>query len=127
MTSTHASNTGRTCPATSHKHADPYKQKNLDLDTSLKEKVEGLVSFVEGLKYGLMTTRQNESGMLVSRCMAVAGRVCFSNHYILPRFLRDIGVRDTDRFGGGRRTGLISCFILTPKPGRRTNCSWIPT
>lgn len=77
MTSTHAS-------STTHKHADPYKQKNLDLDTNLKEKVEGLVSFAEGLKFGLMTTRQNESGMLVSRCMAVAGRVCFST------FLKDI-------------------------------------
>lgn len=74
MTSTHASNT-------THKHADPYKQKNLDLDTNLKEKVEGLVSFAEGLKFGLMTTRQNESGMLVSRCMAVAGRVCSSTFF----------------------------------------------
>lgn len=72
MTSTHASNTSG---VTAHKHADPYKQKNLDLDTNLKEKVEGLVSFVEGLKFGLMTTRQNESGMLVSRCMAVAAKV----------------------------------------------------
>lgn len=76
MASTHASNTGGVCSTT--RHADPYKQKNLDLDTSLKDKVEGLVSFAEGLKFGLMTTRQEGSGMLVSRCMAVAARVCFS-------------------------------------------------
>lgn len=93
MTSTH---TGGAC-STSHKHADPYKEKNLDLDTNLKEKVEGLVSFAEGLKFGLMTTRQNESGMLVSRCMAVAARV-------LLYFSSKDTVQDTDGFGTvGRR------------------------
>lgn len=89
MASTHTGGVS----STSHKHADPYKQKNLDLDTSLKEKVEGLVSFAEGLKFGLMTTRQTESGMLVSRCMAVAARVCFSTfpREILYKILTDFG------------------------------------
>lgn len=88
MTSTHVSHTSG---ATAHKHADPYKQKNLDLDTNLKEKVEGLVSFVEGLKFGLMTTRQNESGMLVSRCMAVAAKVYISTLWVDRAGLMNLG------------------------------------
>lgn len=81
MTSTHANNAGGTYSTTDIKNADPYKQKNLDSETCLKEKVEDLVSFIEGLKFGMMTTRQKESGLLVSRCMAVAARVGF---YVPP-------------------------------------------
>ncbi|KAI9847615.1 MAG: BLI-3 blue-light-inducible Bli-3 protein [Sclerophora amabilis] len=58
---------------TGGKPADPYKAKNID-EASLKEKVEDLVSFVEACKFGMMTTRQGESGLLVSRCMALAGK-----------------------------------------------------
>lgn len=60
---------------TGSKHPDPYKQKNLDTDASVKEKVEDLGNFIEGCKFGMMTTRQNATGHLVSRCMALAGRV----------------------------------------------------
>lgn len=77
MSSTHASNTGGTYTASGTKHADPYKEKNMDNTTPLKEKVEDLVQFVEGLKFGMMTTRQRDSGLLVSRCMAIAARVSF--------------------------------------------------
>lgn len=61
---------------TGAKTADPYRDANLDTETSIKGKVEDLVTFVEGLKFGLMTTRQDRTGMLVSRCMAVAAKVC---------------------------------------------------
>jgi len=53
--------------------ADPYTQKNLQSEVSLKEKVEDLVAFAEKQKFCMMTTR-NESGLLVSRCMALAAK-----------------------------------------------------
>ncbi|PWW74570.1 hypothetical protein C7212DRAFT_353268 [Tuber magnatum] len=59
---------------TGDKPADPYKDLNLDRDTSIKEKVEDLIAFVEGVKFGMMTTRQSQSGLLVSRCMSLAAR-----------------------------------------------------
>ncbi|KAI9685287.1 MAG: hypothetical protein M1822_004660 [Bathelium mastoideum] len=58
---------------TGDKPADPYTQKNLQ-DPSLKEKVEDLVSFVEKSKFCMMTTRIASSGLLVSRCMALAAK-----------------------------------------------------
>lgn len=59
---------------TGDKHADPYKLKNLD-NPPLKEKIEGLVNFVSSCKFGMMTTRIESSGLLASRCMAVAAKV----------------------------------------------------
>ena len=56
------------------KPADPYKAKNED-PTSLKEKVEDLVSFMERCKFAMMTTRIGSNGYLVSRCMALAAKV----------------------------------------------------
>jgi len=58
---------------TGSKNADPYTQKNLQGEVSLKEKVEDLVAFAEKQKFCMMTTR-NESGLLVSRCMALAAK-----------------------------------------------------
>ncbi|KAI9851628.1 MAG: BLI-3 blue-light-inducible Bli-3 protein [Thelocarpon superellum] len=57
---------------TGSKSADPYKAKNID-DAPLKEKIEDLVAFVNACKFGMMTTRVAATGMLVSRCMALAG------------------------------------------------------
>ncbi|KAI4121291.1 MAG: hypothetical protein LQ347_006904 [Umbilicaria vellea] len=57
---------------TGSKPADPYKTKNLD-QTSLKEKVEDLVTFIEACKFGMMTTHES-SGLLVSRCMVLAAK-----------------------------------------------------
>ncbi|KAL7276534.1 hypothetical protein RUND412_000457 [Rhizina undulata] len=76
MSSTHHNNVGATVQAseTGVKHADMYKERNLDLEASVKDKIEDLVSFVEGVKFGMMTTRQRDSGYLVSRCMALAGK-----------------------------------------------------
>jgi len=57
------------------KSADPYKEANADnLNVSLKEKVEDLMTFITNTKYGMMTTRQDRSGLLVSRCMALADK-----------------------------------------------------
>ncbi|KAK6525542.1 hypothetical protein TWF281_010604 [Arthrobotrys megalospora] len=57
----------------SNKPADPYKEKNLDTETSVEGKVNGLIEFATKCKFGMMTTRDAISGMLVSRCMAIAG------------------------------------------------------
>ena len=68
---------------TGNKPADPYKAKNID-EPQLKEKVEDLVSFIEACKFGMMTTRIASTGLLVSRCMALAGKVS-PRHISLPR------------------------------------------
>lgn len=68
---------------TGSKPADPYKAKNID-HASLKEKVEDLVQFIEACKFGMMTTRVASSGLLVSRCMALAGKVNTTHHSIPP-------------------------------------------
>ncbi|KAF2455278.1 hypothetical protein BDY21DRAFT_373387 [Lineolata rhizophorae] len=53
--------------------ADPYKEKNLD-NPPLSEKVTDLVDFVDKHKFCMMTTRDQSTGLLVSRCMALAAR-----------------------------------------------------
>lgn len=60
---------------TGSKNADPYTEKNLQKDTPLKEKVEDLITFVEKQKFCMMATRIGSSGLLVSRCMALAAKV----------------------------------------------------
>lgn len=62
---------------TGSKPADPYKEVN-KTEPGLKEKVEDLVSFIESCKFGMMTTRIESSGLLVSRCMALAAKVSFA-------------------------------------------------
>lgn len=64
---------------TGDKPADPYKEVN-KTEPALKEKVEDLVSFIESCKFGMMTTRIESSGLLVSRCMALAAKVCFRTY-----------------------------------------------
>ena len=56
------------------KPADPYKATNLT-NPDLKEKVQDLVSFIESCKFGMMTTRIESTGLLTSRCMALAAKV----------------------------------------------------
>ncbi|KAL8734309.1 MAG: hypothetical protein Q9166_001507 [cf. Caloplaca sp. 2 TL-2023] len=58
---------------TGDKPADPYKAAN-KTEPKLKEKVEDLVNFIESCKFGMMTTRIESSGLLVSRCMALAAK-----------------------------------------------------
>lgn len=45
-----------------------------NMETSLKDKVEDLINFCEAVKFGMMTTRQPGTGLLVSRCMATAAK-----------------------------------------------------
>ena len=59
---------------TGSKPADPYKETNIS-EPALKDKVEDLVKFIEKSKFGMMTTRIASSGLLVSRCMALAATV----------------------------------------------------
>jgi len=59
---------------TGSKDADPYTSKNSE-NPSIERKVEDLVEFVSNEKFGMMTTRDGKSGALVSRCMAIAGKV----------------------------------------------------
>ena len=56
------------------KPADPYKATN-KTEPELKEKVEDLVNFISSCKFGMMTTRIESSGLLTSRCMALAAKV----------------------------------------------------
>lgn len=63
---------------TGSKPADPYTAKNLEQPDSLQEKVGDLIGFVEKSKYCMMTTRIASSGLLVSRCMALAAKVNFA-------------------------------------------------
>lgn len=53
-----------------------YKAKNKD-EPGLEEKVNDLNAFVKSSKFGMMTTRIADSGLLVSRAMALAAQVCF--------------------------------------------------
>jgi len=59
---------------TGDKVADPYTSKNKDDEASIKEKVEGLTAFISSCKFGMMTTRDESTGALVSRCMALAAK-----------------------------------------------------
>ena len=56
------------------KPADPYKAKNAD-EPRLEEKIDDLVNFITACKFGMMTTRIASSGLLTSRCMALAATV----------------------------------------------------
>ncbi len=60
---------------TGNKPADPYKEKNFQ-QPELKEKIDDLVTFMDHCKFGMMTTRIASSGLLTSRCMALAAKVC---------------------------------------------------
>jgi len=74
---------------TGNKTADPYVAKNTD-HAALSEKVEDLVNFVENQKFCMMTTRIASTGMLASRCMALAAKVTifflFSSIFYLLSF-----------------------------------------
>jgi hypothetical protein len=61
---------------TGGKTADPATSKNIDHDVPLKQKIEDLSEFISSRKFGMMTTRDIKTGKLVSRAMALAGKVC---------------------------------------------------
>lgn len=60
---------------TGDKPADPYKLANTDTEATLEQKIEDLSKFMTSSKYGMMTTRDSETGKLVSRAMGLAAKV----------------------------------------------------
>jgi general stress protein 26 len=61
-----------------NKNLDPYKAKSHE-DPPLAQKIEDLVAFITKMKYGMLTTKMStDADLLESRCMALAGKVCFS-------------------------------------------------
>ena len=85
------------------KPADPYKATN-KTEPELKEKVEDLVKFIESCKFGMMTTRIESSGLLTSRCMALAAKVfhcCPSPMVLYPLYVQELMCSTTT--GRGRR------------------------
>ena len=98
------------------KPADPYKATNLT-DPDLKEKVKDLVTFMEYCKFGMMTTRIESSGLLTSRCMALAATVR-TFHTASPF---TIGFLDTDFVLFHRKVAAsISSSTQTPNPAKPT-------
>lgn len=93
---------------TGSKPADGYKAKNFD-ETSLKEKVEDLVAFIDACKFGMMTTRIESSGLLVSRCMALAAKVVLQP----PSLTQD---PITDSSFNQCRKAVVSISFSTPTP-----------
>lgn len=59
---------------TGSKPADPYTSKNKE-SPALEEKVGDLIAFVEQSKFCMMTTLAAKTGLLASRCMALAAKV----------------------------------------------------
>ena len=53
---------------------DPYKTQNFE-DPPLAQKIEDLVDFISEVKFGMLTTKQSNGELLISRCMALAAKV----------------------------------------------------
>lgn len=98
---------------TGDKPADPYKEKNLE-DPSTKEKIDDLVAFVEKSKFCMMTTRIAPKGLLVSRCMALAGKV------------RSIPAPPLEVTRSGDTSQNLKKTRLTPTPGRQRHRPSLP-
>ncbi|KAI1272550.1 putative BLI-3 blue-light-inducible Bli-3 protein [Xylaria sp. FL0933] len=59
---------------TGSKPADPYTQANKEEGVTPQDKIDALNNFANACKFGMMTTRDQSSGKLISRCMAVAAK-----------------------------------------------------
>jgi len=96
---------------TGDKPSDPYKKNNAD-DASIKEKIEDLSEFISACKFGMMTTRDGQSGALVSRCMALAGKVFYLSVSSIQMCLANIFIR--------KMPASISSSIQIPSLARQT-------
>ncbi|KAI0105325.1 pyridoxamine 5'-phosphate oxidase [Nemania sp. FL0031] len=67
---------------TGDKPADPYTQANKDTTVSTQDKIQALDKFVNACKFGMMTTRDQATGKLVSRCMAVTAEESHGVDYL---------------------------------------------
>jgi len=54
--------------------ADPYTALNHS-EAPVKEKMENFIHFIKRCKYGMLTTRDANTGLLASRCMELAATV----------------------------------------------------
>ena len=100
------------------KPADPYKATNLT-NPDLKEKVQDLVSFMESCKFGMMTTRIESTGLLTSRCMALAAKV----GPLCPRAHNKCRLRksEADNLPYYRKEVALTYFSTpTPNPAKPT-------
>ncbi|KAJ5217754.1 uncharacterized protein N7469_011379 [Penicillium citrinum] len=59
--------------ATGVHNVDPYKAQNSE-DPPLPQKIEDLTTFINQVKFGMLTTKQSDGDYLSSRCMALAGQ-----------------------------------------------------
>ncbi|KAI1185137.1 pyridoxamine 5'-phosphate oxidase [Nemania serpens] len=67
---------------TGSKPADPYTHANQDTAVSTQDKIAALDKFVNTCKFGMMTTRDQATGKLVSRCMAVTAEESHGVDYL---------------------------------------------
>ncbi len=102
----------------SDKPADPYKATNLT-NPELPEKVQDLVKFIESCKFGMMTTRIESSGLLTSRCMALAAKVRFHSQNLSSPCIIRATMSDLQF---SYRRAVESTYFSTPtlNPARRT-------
>lgn len=112
---------------TGSKPDDPYKEKNVD-QPELKEKIEDLVAFMEHCKFGMMTTRIASSGLLTSRCMALAAKVCPLHSLLLPsRASSSQEMCAANSVSNFRKAVVLtSYFILILNPARRMTYNLTP-
>ena len=112
---------------TGNKPADPYKARNMD-EPQLKEKIEDLVSFIEACKFGMMTTRIASTGLLVSRCMALAGKVSPTHRNPLPSTILPPAQRiQTNTLRHNRKAAGLPFFSTPiPNPAKPTTSNPTP-
>ncbi|KAI1108485.1 pyridoxamine 5'-phosphate oxidase [Nemania sp. NC0429] len=67
---------------TGGKPADPYTRANQDAAATTQDKIGALDKFVTACKFGMMTTRDQATGKLVSRCMAVTAEESHGVDYL---------------------------------------------
>ena len=94
------------------KPADPYTATNKS-EPELKEKVQDLVTFMDSCKFGMMTTRIGSSGLLTSRCMALAAKVGITLWRSLVQSPPSDDQTYTSHFP---RRAEASTFFSTPTP-----------
>ncbi|KAK5624861.1 hypothetical protein RRF57_000577 [Xylaria bambusicola] len=89
---------------TAGKPADPYTQANKDTSVTTQDKVNALNKFVKSCKFGMMTTRDQTSGKLVSRCMAIAAE---ENNGIDYLFFTNTESHKTDELKSDSHVNLV--------------------
>lgn len=100
---------------TGSKPADLYTHANKETAASTQDKIAALDKFVTACKFGMMTTRDQATGKLVSRCMAVTAEVVSPPRFHLAEDAHYVDSRTR------RATASIISSSPTPSPTRRTS------